>query len=247
MVFVAAVLVLVSPILSCSTTVPSGATQLSSQVYVERLEPGLWRHVSHRFVPTYGNVPSNGLIVRARGGALVIDTAWNNEQTASVLDWAEENVGPVLAVVVTHSHEDRIGGIENVHERGIPSYGLEATSALAVARGKPNLTHTFSEASVMSLSKFGVTGEVFYPGPGHTVDNIVIWLERYSTLFGSCTVRGAKWNLGNLDDAAPKKWLRSSAVLVERYRRAQRVVPGHGEPGGTELLVRTRNLVEEIQ
>ena len=229
---------------SCSRDAPPGATGLPGDLYVEPLEPGLWRHVSHRVLETAGRVPSNGLVVATPDGALLVDTAWTPEQTDALLDWTEAHVGPVQAVLVTHAHDDRIGGIETVHGRGIPSYGLEATSKLSEAQGGPPLTHPF--ATELSLAEFGIPGEVFYPGPGHTVDNAVVWLEDSGTLFGSCMVRAATWGIGNLEDAVPEAWPESAALLVERYGNARRVVPGHGDPGGPELLVRTQALVDEL-
>ena len=239
--------VFVSAIVSCAPTRPENAQALTRDVFVEELEQGLWRHVSHKFMPPAGQVPSNGLVIELPSGALVVDTAWNDEQTATLLNWVEEHVGFVKAVIVTHAHDDRMGGIEEVHRRGIPTYGLEATSTLAKAQGLASLTNTFGPTSKISLAEFGVAGEIFYPGPGHTPDNIVVWLEASQTLFGTCMVRAADWGIGNLADAMPKDWLVSATVLVERYAAARRVVPGHGDIGGGELLTRTRLLVEEIQ
>lgn len=211
-------------------------------MFVEELGDGLWRHVSHRLLPPAGLVPSNGLVVPSPKGALVVDTAWTPEQTAALLDWAEEQFGAVQAVLVTHAHDDRMGGIEEVHRRGIPSYGLEQTSTRGQEQGWPALANTFQQE--LSLAEFGVEGEAYFPGPAHTADNVVVWLASSRTLFGSCMVRSLSWSIGNLNDAVLERWTSSARVLEARYGTARRVVPGHGAPAGVELLTHTRELAE---
>ncbi len=230
---------------SCSVKIPPDVEQLSRDVYVEELEPGLWRHVSHRFYPGAGYLPSNGLVVALPDdGALLVDTAWTNEQTAIVLDWIGEVVGEPRAVVISHAHDDRMGGIEEVHRRGIASYGLESTSQRGVAQGWPPLSNTFSGR--LSLDTLGARGEIFFPGAAHTPDNVVVWLEDHQTLFGGCMVRASTSGIGNLGDAVVGAYANSAETLVERYRSAARVVPGHGDPGDASLLRHTAKLASGI-
>ncbi len=225
--------------------VPGGATALRDDVYVQPVAPGVWRHVSFRWYPATGPFPSNGIVARAAGGgALVIDTAWDDEQTAAVLDWVERDVGPVSALVVTHAHDDRLGGIREVHARGIETIALQATGAIAVENGWPPVARAVD--SGFRLDALGVPGELFFPGPGHTVDNAVVHLEEPAVLAGSCMVRAAaSTSVGNLRDADLSSWPASIRALQRRYGRARVVVPGHGEPGGVELLGHTLDLLSE--
>ena len=44
--------------------------------------------------------------------------------------------------------------------------------------------------------------EVYYPGEGHTMDNIVVWFSKEKILYGGCLIKGADAeNLGYLGDA----------------------------------------------
>lgn len=212
-------------------------------VTVTPLAEGVWLHTSYYELKDYGRYPSNGLVVRTAEGALLIDTAWTPEQTAWLLDWAEANVGQAHGVVVTHWHGDRSAGLPEVHRRGIRSFGSARTSAQAHAHGVEAPAHSFED--VMDLSPLGVAGEVRYAGAGHTVDNVVVWLASTRVLFGGCLVRAtAAENMGNVADADLPAWPVTIAALEARYPGALRVVPGHGETGGTELLAHTRALAQ---
>ncbi|MFW6078319.1 MAG: hypothetical protein ACODAE_01780 [Gemmatimonadota bacterium] len=86
---------------------------------------------------------------------------------------------------------------------------------------------------------------MFYPGPGHTRDNLMVWLPERGILFGGCAVRAASaTSAGNVAHADTLEWPRAVARALERYGSAGRVVPGHGEIGGPELLEHTRSLFE---
>ena len=63
-------------------------------------------------MPGFGAVASNGLIVRDGGRVLVVDTAWTDDQTAQILNWIKQEINlPVALAVVTHAHQDKMGGM----------------------------------------------------------------------------------------------------------------------------------------
>jgi metallo-beta-lactamase class B len=65
-----------------------------------------------------------------------------------------------------------------------------------------------------------------------------------SALFRGCMVRAATArDLGNPADADPNSWKQAMAKVLSRYGAARVVVPGHGDPGGTELLLHTQELI----
>ena len=175
---------------------------------------------------------------------MLVDTAWDPEQTARILDWVEANLGAIHALVVTHAHDDRLGGLAEVKRRGIPSYALTATVELATERGWPTIEHPVTSA--FPLDGVGVSGELFFPGPGHTVDNATVWLRDSQVLVGGCLIRAmAATSTGNTSEADLGGWPAAVAALQRRYPDARIVVPGHGEPGGPELLAHTRELLQK--
>jgi metallo-beta-lactamase class B len=88
--------------------------------------------------------------------------------------------------------------------------------------------------------------ELYYPGPGHAVDNIVTWIGDEKVLFGGCLVKSAGANsLGNTDEADLAAWPATLANVKKRFHEARLIVPGHGDPGGWELVENTLKLLAE--
>ncbi len=85
--------------------------------------------------------------------------------------------------------------------------------------------------------------EIFYPGPGHTIDNVVVWLPALNILFGGCFVKSLhSKSLGYVKEASINQWSQSIDTLIARYPSTKLVIPGHGMEGGQELLVHTHRL-----
>lgn len=216
--------------------------RLTEDLKLIELGPGLWRHVS-TFVLVSRPTPANGLVLMTEKEALLIDTPWTEEQTERLVDWIEQDRRlSVVAVVATHFHPDCMGGIEAVHRRGIPTHGLSLTAELAREDGSDPPQVLFAESEQLSVG--GETVELFYPGPGHSHDNIVVWLEGPKVLFGGCLIKNATTNhIGYLGDAEVDRWAASVEKVKARYPEARLIVPGHGEPGGWELVDNTLALI----
>ena len=87
--------------------------------------------------------------------------------------------------------------------------------------------------------------EIYFPGAGHTKDNLVVWLPAAKLLFGGCLVRSlADKNLGYLGEASVDEWEHSVKRLIAAYPEAITVIPGHGQRGGFELLAYTQQLAK---
>ncbi len=203
---------------------------------------GVWRHVSWAKLPGSGLTPANGLVVIDGSEVALIDTPWDDGQTAMLLDWADrEKRATRHVVVVGHAHQDCLGGLAEAHARGAESYASALTVGLAKRHGDEVPRHAFTDTLTVRVGKRRL--ELRHAGAGHTQDNIVIWLPDARVLFGGCLVRspGAR-NLGNPAEADPAAWLATVERLAALYPTARIVVPGHGEPGGPELLTHTADL-----
>ena len=88
---------------------------------------------------------------------------------------------------------------------------------------------------------------LFYPGAGHSEDNIVVWLEKHKVLFGGCLIKSLEAKgMGNLSDANVNQWRQSITNITDAFLlNTAVVVPGHGKPGDIELLRHTDKLVSE--
>jgi metallo-beta-lactamase class B len=175
-------------------------------------------------------VPANGLVVATAKGLILVDTGWTERQTEAILHWGAERLRrPWLGAVVTHDHQDRSGGLGALIKRHIPVAALDLTVTRLRERGVGGVEVLFKamDRAFTDLRGF----EAFYPGPGHSPDNIVI--QAGSTLFGGCLLKASEAkDLGNVRDANLELWPTAVRLVVNRYRdrsAARTIVPGHGE------------------
>jgi metallo-beta-lactamase class B VIM len=218
---------------------------LQSTVKLRLLRPGVWIHTSRYVFPDGSVIPANGLVVKEGGGLVLIDTAWGEMLTADLLDEIHREIKlPVRRAIVTHSHADRIAGADLLRRRGIPVFAhpLTCRRAAAVAIAMPS--DSLAGLRKPGDAEFVGSVEVFYPGPAHSPDNIVVWVPSARVLFGGCAVKSVDSNLGNLADADTRAWPDAIHRVMERYRQAEVVVPGHGAEGGRELLTHTLELLK---
>jgi metallo-beta-lactamase class B len=208
---------------------------------IKPLAPDVWLHTAWQTVATWGLVPSNGLIVREGDHVVVIDTAWGAAPSRELLAWIDRELKlPVTRLIVTHFHDDRLGGWEVFAERGTRIVASEQT--LALAKVKPTPAFDLYRLSPGEKLSSG-TLEILYPGPAHAPDNVVVWLPASRILAGGCAVRAAaSAGLGNLSHASVADWAASIARVQAAYPEARLVLPGHGDTGGPELLAHTREL-----
>lgn len=219
--------------------------KIAPDVQVTELRSGIWLHTSWQTFPDGTRFPSNGLIVREGEQLLLIDTAWGELLTDQLLEWIDSNLKlRVAQAVVTHSHHDRIGGAAALQRRNIKILTHPLTKQLASEQGLPVPEALEALKEVGSSARVGSV-EVFYPGPGHARDNLMVWLPEKRILFGGCAVRAASAKgLGNVAHADTAAWPLSIRRALERYGTAEIVVPGHGEAGGLELLRHTLSLFQ---
>jgi metallo-beta-lactamase class B len=218
-------------------------TQLGSDIVVRRLAPNIWIHTGIQHYAGGVIIPSNGLIIETDHGSILIDTAWNDQQTRRICDWAAETLRkPVRLAIVTHAHNDRIGGVGYLLSQNIPVTGLKMTADIAKTKKLSGPTTLFDLDVGDTKQLEGI--ELFYPGSGHAPDNIVVWLPADHILFGGCLIKSADaGNLGFTGDADLKHWPLAVSAVKDRYAAAQIIIPGHGNPGDGKLLTHTLELL----
>src|SRR5690606_23560649 len=162
----------------CSITAAGAALP---DLKIERLEEGVYLHTSFEEVKGWGVVTKHGLVVLVNTDAYLIDTPFTATDTEKLVDWFVGRGYNIKGTISSHFHSDSTGGIEWLNSQSIPTYASELTNELLEKSGKVQAKHTFSDVSYW-LVKNKI--EVFYPGPGHTQDNLVIWLPESKILFG---------------------------------------------------------------
>lgn len=206
---------------------------------IRQLADNVYLHTSYKVVDGFGLVDSNGLVVVVNNAAYIIDTPWSAEDTEKLLAWLEARGLSVKGSLSTHFHADRTAGIELLNAKSIPTYASDLTNALLQKAGKTRASHSFESNFWLVEDQI----EVFYPGPGHSQDNVVVWLPNQDALFGGCFIRAAEaTSLGNVSDAFVRQWPASAEKVLLKYGNARLVVPGHGKVGNASLLEHTRAL-----
>jgi metallo-beta-lactamase class B len=215
---------------------------ISKDLELIKLNDAVYIHVSYTDYPKYGRISANGLLIIDEKDALIVDTPWNNELTIQLFEWVKNNFKmDIKYVIIAHSHDDNMGGLEAAHKNGAISYSLDATKEILKKQNRILPNKTFKNDLVLKLKNISLIIE--YLGAGHTVDNIVVWLPEFKILFGGCLIKAlSSNNLGNLEEANVKEWPNTLEKIMNKYKQAVIVIPGHGEYGGIELLKHTHEL-----
>ncbi len=238
---------------------------------VEKIQTGVYL-VTHSFP-----WPANSLIVNCGlKGFCMVDTPYTPEAAARLLDWMKRKFQrlPVLAIN-TGFHVDNLGGNEALRRAGIPVYGTALTAELTrvqgprslkkllpLLKGEENMKYrkAFEALTLTGPDRQIITDsegrgrllegaiDVFYPGPTHTKDNLVVFFPLKNILFGGCMVlAAAAQSPGNTDDADMKKWPWNAEKVLQRYAGVLKVVPGHGAPGDAGLLRHTIDVLHRVR
>ena len=217
---------------------------LSNDLNVVQLTEHVFLHTSYLMF-SGKRYPCNGIIFMSSDSAVVIDTPVNDTLSEQLLAWIVQQGLKIITVIPTHFHVDNLGGLKVFHEAGIPSYASALTLKLAAEHQYEVPENSFTDSLDLSVGKEKI--ECWFPGAGHTLDNIVVWIPSERILFGGCLVKPVTaTGLGNTADADVNAWPQSIQNVIERYPQADIVVPGHGDPGGKELLDHTHELLATV-
>lgn len=227
---------------------PTQITNEDKSIVLTELNDNVWAHTSYNDFNgiTYDH---NGLIVSTSEGVVLIDTAWdsggNYQKTEELVKMIEKHLKKkVVLALITHAHDDSIGGIQALLNQGIDVRSTLLTAELAKEYGYPSPKPTLDVQPVMKVGDTVV--EAFYPGEGHSQDNITVWLPQYKILFGGCFIKSLEaTNLGNLSDANVEQWDDSVQKVIDKYPDVQTVIPGHGNWGDKSLLFHTIDLIKQ--
>lgn len=224
-----------------------GMERAGSNVWVRELAPSVWItcFTFDSRDERWGWIPCNGLIVAASDGAVIVDTGNSHRQGAALLEIAERVTGrQVVSAIATHFHNDRVGGLRAMNSAGVPVFAHPFSVGLAQAYRQ------LVPEPVAGLEKGAVTLgdiELFFPGPGHSRDNITVWHAESGVLFGGCLLRATTdRGIGALADADVDAYPATIARLIERYPERRFVVPGHGSIAG-DALTWTRDILAAQQ
>lgn len=208
---------------------------------VLKVAPNTYRYISYLETESFGRVACNGMIVMNNGEAIIIDPPTNSDNSDNLIQYVQNELkAEIKAVVVTHFHEDCLGGLKSFHDKNISSYSYFLTQELAKKNGEETPLHTFKDSIALTVGKEEL--KLYYLGAGHTVDNIVAFFPKSNSMFGGCLVKSMGAGKGNLADARVQDWSQTIEKVQQKFPDVEHVIPGHGKDGGKEMLEYTRVL-----
>lgn len=210
---------------------------------IKQVADNVYLHTSFLHTESFGKVSCNGMIVTNHDEAIIFDTPAESAATIELIEWVEEHLGhKIKGVVSTHFHADCLGGLEEFHKQGIPSYAHNNTIAITTENNLPSPKKGFDHLLELKVGDELVVAE--FLGEGHTKDNIIGYFPAEKILFGGCLIKELGAGKGNLEDANTSEWSTTVARIKDKYANIEIVIPGHGKVGGRELLDYTIQLFE---
>lgn len=252
---------------------PSTRQSIAPDLEIEAIEDRAFV-VTHTFP-----WPANSLLVQMDASEFVlVDTPWTDAAAEALVTWLRQTFGSIhITVINTHFHRDNLGGNGYFLAQGFPVYGSDLTVELLEERGPAVKQHLLESLNTPKNERYhqafaenpllppdhvfplerGLTLTIaaervvlFFPGPAHTRDNIVVFFPKRSLLFGGCMVRSLKsTSIGFIGDADLEAWPQSAQTVLDHFPDARIVVPGHGAWGDRSLIRHTIDVVRrhEVQ
>lgn len=222
-----------------------GVFAQNTKLKIQHLRGNLYVYTTYNLFS--GNpFPSNSMYMVTDEGVVLIDTPWDKNQFQPLLDSIQRRHNKdVVLCISTHNHDDRTAGLDYYKSKGIKTYSSKHTYDRCVANGNPKAAYTFAKDTVFTVG--GHKLEAYYPGEGHTPDNITIWFPEEEVLYGGCLVKSVENDgLGNIADANLKDWGKTIQKLIDRYPEPSYVVPGHFMwSRGRKALKHTQKLLKK--
>jgi len=190
--------------------------------------------------------PANSLFAVTDKGIVLINTPWGEEQTQQLVDSVKQRFNKkIIFCVGTHFHDDCVAGFDVLKKQGAKTYTSQQTYTLAKKENNELPQYTFTADTTFNIA--GIMLQTYYPGAGHTQDNIVVWLPQDKILFGGCLVKSLEAdNKGFTGDADLKQWPASIKAVQTRFKNARYVIPGHlGWQGGLKQLNHTLRILNQ--
>jgi metallo-beta-lactamase class B len=147
------------------------------------------------------HIPAHGMYLLTDSGCVLFDTPWDTTQFQPLLDSIKLKHNKNVAIcIASHWHSDRTEGLEYYKKQGIKTYTTTLTDKFSRENNKKRAEFLIDKDTIFKIAQYSF--EVYYPGEGHTADNIIAWFDKEKMLYGGCLIKGADAeNLGYLGDA----------------------------------------------
>ena len=172
-------------------------------------------------------IPAHGMYLVTNEGVALFDTPWDTTQFQPLLDSIEaRHHQRVNSCIATHWHGDRTEGLAYYRQQGIKTYTTVLTDQWSKKNNKKRAEFLLAKDTVFRVGPYSF--ETFYPGEGHTADNIVIWFEREKILYGGCLIKGVEAkNLGFLGDANVEAYATTLRRVQKKCADPKHIIVSH--------------------
>jgi metallo-beta-lactamase class B len=226
-----------------TSTTEDNKNYKSETLLVEKLTDNVYQHISFLQTDDFGNVACNGVVFVHDNEAIVFDAPTTNGAAVELISWIEDHLNAsIVAVIPNHFHEDCLGGLAVFHGHKIPSYANNLTIELSRQNNSVEPRQGFERSLELMVGGKKVFAE--FIGEGHTKDNIIGYFPDDETVFGGCLIKELGAGKGYLGDANVMEWSGTVVAVKQKHPNASLIIPGHGQPGGKELLDYTAKLFE---
>lgn len=194
-----------------------------------------------------GKIPANGMYLVTDNGVVLFDTPWDSTQFQPLLDSIKvKHHKNVVLCIATHFHDDRTAGLEYYSRQGIKTYTTVLTDELSKKTNKKRAEFLIAKDTVFNIGKYSF--ETYYPGQGHTPDNIVIWVEAQKILYGACLIKSFEdEDLGYLGDANKTQYAATIKNVRTKYPKPGYVIVGHGDWTKVKSLEHTLIMAKKLK
>ncbi|MBN1117734.1 MAG: subclass B1 metallo-beta-lactamase [Bacteroidales bacterium] len=219
--------------------------KISDDLELIQISDDAYIHVSYTISPKWGRIGANGLLLIDNKQAFLFDSPWSDKQTEELISWAEDSMNiEIVGFIPNHWHEDCMGGLKYIQEKGINSYANQMTIEIAKTNDLPVPENEFKDSLELKLGEKLI--KCYYFGAAHSMDNIVVWIPSEQILFPACMVKDMYANnLGNTADGDLNSYPTTITKVMNKFPTAKIVIPGHGAYGGKELLEHTLKLTKK--
>lgn len=192
-------------------------------------------------------IPANGMYLVTNNGVVMFDTPWDTTQFQTLLDSIKlKHNKTVVMCFATHWHSDKTAGLEYYRQQGIKTYTTTLTDELSKKNNKKRAEFLMAKDTVFNTGQY--TFETYYPGEGHTADNIVIWFKKEKILYGGCLIKGADdENLGYLGDANVTAYASTLQKVQKKCRKPKFIIVAHSDWKNINSLKHSLLMAKELK
>ncbi len=192
-------------------------------------------------------VPANGMYLVTNNGVVMFDTPWDTSQFQPLLDSIKLNHNKsVVMCFATHWHSDKTAGLEYYRQLGIKTYTTVLTDELSKKNNKKRAEFLMVKDTVFNIGQYSFY--TYYPGQGHTVDNIIIWFKKEKILYGGCLIKGADAeDLGYTDDGNETEYASTLKKVQKKCQNPKFIIIAHSDWKNINSLKHSIMMAKELK